>query len=49
MKNLSIQFEILIIPIVGVIDFVVYLAITFSTMNTIDKLLKHAKRLSFRN
>jgi len=47
MKNLSIQFKILLIPIVGVIGLLVYLAITFSTMSTAEKLLGHAQKIEF--
>lgn len=47
MKSLSVQFKILLIPIVGVIGFLSYLAVTFSTMNTAEELLGHAKKVEF--
>lgn len=47
MKSLSVQLKILLIPIVGVIGFLTYLAVTFSTMNTAEALLGHAKKVEF--
>jgi len=47
MKTLSVQFKILLIPIVGVIGFLIYLAVTFSTMNTAESLLGQAQKVEF--
>ncbi len=47
MKSLSVQFKILLIPIVGVIGFLSYLAVTFSNMNTTEELLGTAKDVEF--
>lgn len=47
MKSLSVQLKILLIPTVGVIGFLSYLAVTFTTMNTAEKLLGHAKEIEF--
>lgn len=47
MKSLSVQLKILLIPIVGVIGFLSYLAVTFTTMNTAEQLLGQAKEIDF--
>ncbi|MGB0833936.1 MAG: methyl-accepting chemotaxis protein [Psychrobium sp.] len=47
MKSLSVQYKILLIPIVGVIGFLSYLAVTFSNMNTTEQLLGSAKNVEF--
>jgi len=47
MKSLSVQFKILLIPIVGVLGFISYLGVTFSTMTTNEALLGHAQKVEF--
>ena len=47
MKSLSVQFKILLIPVVGVIGFLSYLAVTFSTMNTAEQLLGQAQKIEY--
>jgi len=47
MKSLSVQFKILLIPIVGVLGFISYLGVTFSSMTSNEELLDHAQKVEF--